>query len=100
MKSKKKKVFGFVLGQVVFCLVFLFYFTHFSFLRPLTNAVLELIIAVILIIAMLANSWFIYPNFHGKIPTFTMFAIFFRGRSASNLNGIRIDIQFKPFCSL
>ena len=43
----------------------------------MTNDVVELIIAVMLITVMLANIWFIYPKFHGIIRTFSLFVIFF-----------------------
>lgn len=76
IKSDKKKILRFVVMQVAFCVVFLFSFVHFSFLRPLTHTFVEVSIAVILATAMLINVWFVYPKFHEKIPKYSLFAVF------------------------
>jgi len=76
MKSDKKKILGFAVIQVAFCVVFLFSFVHFSFLRPLTHAFVEVSIAVVLATAMLINVWFVYPKFHEKISNYSLFAVF------------------------
>lgn len=76
IKSDKKKILRFVVIQVAFCVVFLFSFVHFSFLRPLTHAFVEVSIAVVLATAMLINVWFVYPKFHEKISNYSLFAVF------------------------
>lgn len=64
MKKKSWFAFGVALGQLCFFILFVWYFHTHSFLRPYATATVELMLALMLVLAMALNFWFLYPTFH------------------------------------
>lgn len=62
-----------VFWQIVFSIVFYYFFTKNSFLRPSAEPMMECIIALMLISSMAINYWTVYPVFHNKKTAFFYF---------------------------
>lgn len=55
-----------VFWQIVFSILFFYFFTKNSFLRPSAAPIVECAIALMLILSMALNYWIVYPVFHKK----------------------------------
>ena len=69
-----KKAAIIILVQLIFFALFILYFFHNSFLRPDCGETIELSLALMLVIAMALNYWFLYPYVY-KRHSFWMYVI-------------------------
>lgn len=66
MSIRENKTLFMIAGQILFFGFFVWYYIHYSFLRPRCDMNVEFILAIILVLAMTMSYWLFYPEFYMK----------------------------------
>ena len=74
MSIRDAKTHLIIAGQVIFFALFFWYYVRHSFLRTRCDIHIEIILALVLVLAMVVNYWLLYPMFYKK-HSFWLYAV-------------------------